>query len=322
MGCAMANDRSPNWSKWRLIPAVNLWQAVALSLSIDPDQVESNYSWKADATFFDESSEFRDRLEVLKSNLGESQLLSPLSISLADPFGATLRLGLFAEWARSVGWTIPPELATLIPIRSGASTLDESAFSLWTKRQLWTLVEASSLLAGEIPGSDSLNTINYGSSDPARTPLPVGKAAYIYAELKDAIDLERLPFKESRNNELATRRVEPRKCVQWADEFGLDIPEPLRVLLIPMPEPECDVSSARPSLDDREKSALMNTIGALLKMLLEPQPLAGGKARAAFPSQSKIIDALLAEHASRYGMSKRNLESIFAAANRAIESDE
>lgn len=71
-----SEDRSVNWEKWRLIPAVKLWQAVALSLNIDPDRVRSDYSWKAETTRFPESQTFRDRLDVLRSNLGEPRISS------------------------------------------------------------------------------------------------------------------------------------------------------------------------------------------------------------------------------------------------------
>lgn len=67
-------DRVPNWGKWKLIPSVEAWQAVCLSLGIDPEQVYFKY--QPTPTLggqFDESKEFQTRLEVSKL----LRLLSP-----------------------------------------------------------------------------------------------------------------------------------------------------------------------------------------------------------------------------------------------------
>lgn len=213
----MAEDRKPNWSKWRLMRAVNLWQAVALSLDIDPDKVNHDYNWKAEADFFDESQEFIDRLEVLKDNVGSSALLQPVSMSLADPFGHKLRLRDFAGWARQVEWSIPSELAQLI---SSAKQLDDDPqlAATWIAKQLWSLAEAAFLLDDKIP--------------PAIAPKLDALGAYpgvcnIYNDIKDAIDLGRLQFFESRTNEFVTRHVEPRACVRWAIALPMQVPQAL-----------------------------------------------------------------------------------------------
>jgi hypothetical protein len=128
-----------------------------------------------------------------------------------------------------------PSIAAARVIPAKKHVIDENLDEIlasWATRQLWTLAEASRLLAGENPDQHRPQAIDYvGSGNRHPDIYLVGRAGRIYAKMKDAIDLERLPFKESRTNQLSTRRVEPRLCVLWASAHGLDIPEPLRVLL-------------------------------------------------------------------------------------------
>ena len=211
----MVADRKPNWTKWRLMHKVNLWQAVALSLDIDPDSVKHDYSWKAEADFFDESQEFIDRLEVLKNNLGDHPLLTPLIVNMIDPFGSNVGLGSFAEWAHSVGdWKLPGELTRLI-VEPKRLESDSALVTTWTSKQLWTLLEAAYLLDGQFPPDQGLTL------DRLR---PHPGPSTIYSAIKDAIDLGRLPFVPSRMNDVATRRVEPRACVQWAKALPMRVP--------------------------------------------------------------------------------------------------
>jgi hypothetical protein len=79
----VTNSRNVNWEKWRHIPEVRLWEAIALSLNIDPDKVNHNrHSWMADDMLFDESSTFNDRLEVLKRN---PDAIKRTSLNLGNP---------------------------------------------------------------------------------------------------------------------------------------------------------------------------------------------------------------------------------------------
>jgi hypothetical protein len=62
----MERHRVPNWRKWKYCLEVPLWQAVALSLGIDPDKVR-RASRSADlrkGKRFDEGEEFELRLRV------------------------------------------------------------------------------------------------------------------------------------------------------------------------------------------------------------------------------------------------------------------
>lgn len=146
----MAKDRSPNWAKWQHIPEVMLWQAVALSLNIDPDSADRSYSWKAEETLIGESKEFQDRLDVLIANFSRHPLLKPTSLSLSDPAESSLLVGPFAAWATGINWTIPAELTAL-----GTAALQPETEFLnivhYRFAELWTLLEAAYLLAGAVP---------------------------------------------------------------------------------------------------------------------------------------------------------------------------
>jgi hypothetical protein len=56
-------DRVPNWTIWQHIPDVNAFQAVALSLNIDPEKLRHNpRSRIAGKRLFEEGEEFQERL--------------------------------------------------------------------------------------------------------------------------------------------------------------------------------------------------------------------------------------------------------------------
>lgn len=112
----MLSDRKPNWEKWRHVPDVRLWEGVALSLDIEPDQVDINeHGWMAGQIAFHESAMFKDRIFVAGRNLSSEGALEPTSIVMGDPSRCAVRLRQFAEWALSLGWRVPPEFSALAP---------------------------------------------------------------------------------------------------------------------------------------------------------------------------------------------------------------
>lgn len=68
----------------------------------------------------------------------------------------------------------------------------------------------------------------------------------------------------------------------------------------------------------REESSLLNIIGGLLGLLLDKTP--AGKPQSVFKSQAAVIDALVATHGGKPGISTRTLQDKFAAAKRMLES--
>lgn len=78
------------------------------------------------------------------------------------------------------------------------------------------------------------------------------------------------------------------------------------------------LSSNDKPLGRREETTLLNIVGGLLGLLLGQSP--GGKPQSVFKSQAAIIDALVATHPGKPGMSKRTLEEKLAAARRFLDT--
>ena len=107
-------NRKPNWSKWRLIPEVKVFQAVALSLDIDPDKVRrSPTAWMSESVGFHEGQDFEDRLDVVGANVKSDGPLVPVSYGIGHRALVPIKLREFAAWCLSIGWPIPDELRAL-----------------------------------------------------------------------------------------------------------------------------------------------------------------------------------------------------------------
>lgn len=109
----MSDDRKPRWTKWRLMPEVRAWEAVSLSLDIEPEKIKTD-EWIDSNHPFNEGDDFNDRLCVLLANLSNRDYFpSPCMISLEASYKHGVRLDEFAAWCLNVGFDIPPELAGL-----------------------------------------------------------------------------------------------------------------------------------------------------------------------------------------------------------------
>ena len=107
--------RQPNWQqKWRHIPTAKMWEAVALSLDIEPDKINHHpQGWMAGRHVFKESEEFDDRLLVACRNAAVLNGLTWENASGSDFGDSAVRLSKFAAWAISIKWEIPPEFAEI-----------------------------------------------------------------------------------------------------------------------------------------------------------------------------------------------------------------
>jgi hypothetical protein len=112
-----ADDRAPNWSIWKHLPRMKLYESVALSLNIDPLELRHHpQAWMTGGPgrpvvpFFLEGQQFQERWSVAQRSLG-SNLPGPINWP-EHRHGAPpeVRLAAFARWARSVEWEMPVEL--------------------------------------------------------------------------------------------------------------------------------------------------------------------------------------------------------------------
>lgn len=118
---------TPDWTFWRNMPEVALWQACALSLNINPDSLRNDpYACVAGAggsriflaeSFPDDATKFTfgQRLRILRANLPNKDLFTSCAgnIGLPDD-NSKVRIFEFASWAVGIGWTgMPSELVEL-----------------------------------------------------------------------------------------------------------------------------------------------------------------------------------------------------------------
>jgi hypothetical protein len=112
------DDRLPNWRIWKHIPEVKTYEAVALSLNIDPDKIRhSPHSWMADERLFDEGEEFQERLFVVERNLEMAGVINLTDVQYRDE-DPIIRLRKFAAWAVTIGWELPKELSEFAAVES------------------------------------------------------------------------------------------------------------------------------------------------------------------------------------------------------------
>lgn len=111
----VSNDRQPRWAKWLHMPVAKQWEVVALSLDIEPDEVNHGAGgWMSDTHIFSESQEFKDRLDVVKANRHKINT-RPRTINMADPSSSLVGLWDFVQFAKKLNWTLPTELLSILP---------------------------------------------------------------------------------------------------------------------------------------------------------------------------------------------------------------
>jgi len=114
----VAEDRSPDWGIWKHASTAELWEAVALTLNIDPKEVRHQpLVWmagplKPGVRLFDEEPVFKSRLMLAERCLEHT--LAGAVRGQTRRADTEISLQTFAAWAISeVAWDLPPELAGL-----------------------------------------------------------------------------------------------------------------------------------------------------------------------------------------------------------------
>ena len=162
-----ANEpRTPNWRKWRHVPTAKLWEAVALSLDIEPNQVRHNkHSWMAETHLFDEGEEFADRVFVTRKNLGKDPLLQPTLIQIGHPEACEVLLVDFVRWTQAIGWEIPAALSDIATVRASGQDTNTGRGGKWP----WGTHETESLRLLAEAARQFWTT--YDPEQPATAPL-------------------------------------------------------------------------------------------------------------------------------------------------------
>jgi hypothetical protein len=104
-------DRSPPWTIWKNISKLKVFEAVALSLNIDPRKLRRiSHGWTAGKRLFNEGQEFNDRLFIAERNLADIGVINSVAVGYEGQ-EAIVRLDLFVQWALRIGWSLPAELS-------------------------------------------------------------------------------------------------------------------------------------------------------------------------------------------------------------------
>lgn len=120
----METGREPNWSKWQNVLEIKLWEAVALSLNIEPKKI-IDHPYRNRHGFAD-IQEFEDRMFVAKGNLGQGKRLTAVT-NLVSPADTLIPIPKFVAWALSIQWELPPQLANLASNDSLKSEFDKGS---------------------------------------------------------------------------------------------------------------------------------------------------------------------------------------------------
>ena len=109
--------RRPDWAFWSILPSVELWQASALSLDIDPDDIDlptpaRSIDWTGGG-FPDQArfNSFMKRLRLLVALRDDDTIFSRADSYPSDRRRTHVRLDEFARWAQKVSLpNVPGEL--------------------------------------------------------------------------------------------------------------------------------------------------------------------------------------------------------------------
>lgn len=146
----MENTDKANWDNWRHMPEVVLWEAVALSLDIDPGYLQArnnNIDRHKQAIQYDDEKDFNERFVIAERNHGREKNKALRLLSIISGTGREgISLAEFAAWALSIGWPIPQELAELAKERSQPNTQshDENKVKL----------EQNKAITSDVPGQE------------------------------------------------------------------------------------------------------------------------------------------------------------------------
>lgn len=116
------NPEAPDWEFWQDFSNVELWQAIALSLNLDPDLIDK-YEIEKSGFRLDEdgwngthplsadtTDKFSKRLRRLIENISNRDFFSPNTLSLNSPVFHGVRLDEFSVWCFQKNIEIPLQL--------------------------------------------------------------------------------------------------------------------------------------------------------------------------------------------------------------------
>jgi hypothetical protein len=154
-----SESREPNWQKWKAVPEVKLYEAVALSFNIDPQKLRRNpHTWMGGSRFR-EGRDFDDRLFIVERNLQSFKPTGSVA-ALIEGGEVFISLQTFGAWAVSMHWSLPNELVELATGTCGefAPSINETVFARDMKRaELQSTGPSAQRRSGRKKGSGSID---------------------------------------------------------------------------------------------------------------------------------------------------------------------
>lgn len=125
--------KKPDWKFWQHMPEVKLWEAICLSLNIDPNEFVSEFDGLEEA--FENNEEAFKRLRLLIANRPNHLHFSPGSLNMGNNYLHGVQLAEFAKWSFSiVDWKdLPPQLIDMAKLANEReqTVLAQKAFWPW-----------------------------------------------------------------------------------------------------------------------------------------------------------------------------------------------
>lgn len=176
-------DRVPNWNTWKHVPIAPLWEAVALSLAIDPRLVSfMSGEWMVGSTkrLFDEGQVFDDRMLVARAAVG--RVFPSPSAGLGRTDDLEVQLADFGTWAESIEWTLPDEFPR-----------DRSAgLAKWKHEDLWSERDLCDLCCGLTPNGSRSNVSELNAAGEAIRRAILANALPVASQPIDATAGDRM----------------------------------------------------------------------------------------------------------------------------------
>lgn len=183
---------TPNWEKWLNVDELKLFEAVALTLNLEP----SRLVWDRFDERFEVSAEFDDRLTIAISHSGRGLKLLAYG---GDTSRSPVRLNEFVSWASPLWRDIPVELRGVV--EQGASLDGNKSIEAAPEMGMKSLSDAHS-------GPEKIRSPVFSMTKRAMVEKHKHHWPSIEADMKHAAE-----------NDLSTAKAGPR---EWNEAVALE----------------------------------------------------------------------------------------------------
>ena len=130
-------NKKPDWGFWQRLPSVTIWQAVMLSMNIDPGAIDRDRN-----KYFEEHPTAFKRLKLLRAHLPHRNFFSAGNLNIGDWCLHSVRLAEFASWVTDVmQWDrLPPELVAMAQSANATPARPNEGFGTLALRRVKEMI--------------------------------------------------------------------------------------------------------------------------------------------------------------------------------------